>query len=423
MPMQAEFLVASGLLSVLILGPGKAGPVQESPNCSAQAAARASGGIQRAYKLEKAGQAEQALQVLNDDTRSLGSCSLLARVYTQIGRLELRMGDFEAASGASQEALRLHALKPALACEETGLNYFVIADSRSGVGEFAEAELSYKQAAHVFESCGGHAEVLVARVYSDLAMVYVNERNLKAAEQAIEKSVAAEKSTANPDRMEEILGQQSLAHIKYLQGRVSEALGTTRDLVNRYGGDDALNPALRGSLYDDYGELCTQQGKLAEAAEALNMSATLKAKCPGRTGVAKTLARLAWVHTLLKQFDDAENTLNDAEGRLSGPAGRQDPLEAAIVAETYGAFLNTRQQWNDARAKLLNALASGNSGPAFAEIHAAALLQLAEADHHLHRKKEERESRNQARLLQASFADSYASRVVDVTSLEHSYAR
>jgi Tfp pilus assembly protein PilF len=383
---------------------------------------RVRGDIERAYKLENAGHPEQGLQVLNDDARSAGSCSFQTRVYTQIGRLELRMGDFKAARGASEEALRLHALKPVLGCEETGLNYFIIADSRSGVGEFAEAELSYKQAARVFETCGGHAEVLVARVYSDLAMIYVNERNLKAAEQAIEKSLAAEKRTANPDRMEEILGQQSLAHVKYQQGRISEALGTTKDLVNRYGADDALNPALRGSLYDDYGELCIQQGKLAEAAESLNMSATLKAKCPGRTGVAKTLARLAWVHTLLKQFDDAENTLKDAEGRLSGPAGEQDPLEAAIVAETYGAFLNARQQWKDARTNLLNALASGNSGPAFAEIHAAALLQLAEADHHLHRKQEEKKSRNQARLLQASFANAYASRVVDVTSLERSYA-
>src|SRR5947209_5352904 len=125
-------LAASGLLFVLTLGspdmraaqPPPPVPVQDGTDCSADTLAGAKADLALAYKLEKKGQAEQALRVLNNDARALARCSLQARVYTQIGRLQLQLGDCQAARNSSQEALRLNALAPTLSCEEVGLDFF-----------------------------------------------------------------------------------------------------------------------------------------------------------------------------------------------------------------------------------------------------------------------------------------------------------
>jgi tetratricopeptide (TPR) repeat protein len=250
-------------------------------------------------------------------------------------------------------------------------------------------------------------------------MVYVQQRDLKSAERAIETSLDTEKQGGKVDPRQAILVADTLSHMEYQRGRISEATANTRELLNKYGTDDKIPNPLRAHLYEDYATLCMQQNNISEAVKYFTVSVGLQREAPVQSTLARTLALLARAQIAANQLDDARQTVTEAvakEGLV-----HENPIDDAVVSESYGEYLIARRRWDEARTAFKTTLSYGSTSPAFANVHIEALQQLAEADHHLHLKKEEKSSRKEARMLEAGLQFPGANAVVDIATLKNSY--
>jgi tetratricopeptide (TPR) repeat protein len=362
---------------------------------------------------------DQRLHRLESGATSLGNCRLRAKVYVQIGLLEMRMSRFAEAQKAAEEALAIHRRVATLTSLELGVGQFVRASGLAVTGDYPAAEQAFKNAAQFLANCGPGAHRLQTRVYSELALVYVQEHELKLAEEAIDKSIASEQKEGKPDAVQEVLVKDSLAHILFARGRVSEATATTRQLMDKYGASTKVTTDLRAHLYEDYASLCMQEKKLSEAVDYFKVSVGLQEETVVRGNQARTLALLGRAQMLESHLDDAEQSLTKAVKQA--PVLDENPIDKALVFETYGELLIAKRRWDDARSALKNALSNGSSGAAFANVHIAAWTHLAEADHHLHLKKEEKGSRKEAKRLLAAYQYPGSKDVVDIAALKDSY--
>ncbi|MBV8571301.1 MAG: hypothetical protein JO319_11850 [Acidobacteriaceae bacterium] len=394
---------------------------QTGADCSAAQSAMYSQSQESAQKAEANGNIGLALEQLKTSAAALGSCRLQARAEVQIGRLELREGHFGAAEATAQHALLIDSAAPALMPVDRGLAHFVLASAYAGSGQYRNAAAAYLQSAHFFESCGPQGASLTARVYSDLSVMYAQAHQLKEADEAMAKSMAAGRNTATLDPVDDILMTDTESHIDYQEGKVSEALNRIKLLLSKYGNKPAISATLRAHLYEDYGSLCSEAGKLDDAVEFFKVSVGLRAISAVATGMPRTLALLARVQILQHQYDQAMETLQNAKRRVETLADG-NPFDAAVVSEIYGSLLIAKQQWSDARTELLHTLSMAPSSAAFTNVRAAALQQLITADHHLHLRNEEKQVRKQAREVEAQLVYPGSGNVVDVLTLTASYS-
>jgi tetratricopeptide (TPR) repeat protein len=329
------------------------------------------------------------------------------------------MGHFAEARKAVEEALKIHQSTPALTSLEVGVDQFIRASSFAVMGDYPAAVQAFNNASQFLARCGPGAYPLLTRVYSDLAMAYAQERDLKSAEEATIKSIASERGENKPDPAQDLLVKDSLSHIEFDRGRISEAINNTRQLLVKYGTNTRVSIPLRVHVYEDYASLCLQQHKISKAIEYFQVSLGLEKEMPIRGGLARTLALLGRAQMLDSHLDDAEESLTEA--MQPSHAFEPSPVDRALVVETYGELLIARHRWNEARTALKNALTHGQAKAGFTNVQLAAWTNLAEADHHLHLRKEEKESRKQAKLLMAGFQYPDAKDVVDVATLKNSY--
>jgi len=387
--------------------------------CSAAQASNYRESINYALQAEGSGHLADALQRLETQANSLGSCRLGAKLYVQIGLLEFRVGRYADAEVAVERARGIHNKAPALTSLELGVSYFVTASTAAIAGQHLAAIRAFQQTTGFFARCGPQAHQLLTRVYSDMAMLYVQQHDLKAAEEMLNKGIASEQQDTHPDAVQEILIKDTLCHLEYHQGRMSDAMNVTRALLGKYGTDTTISPLLRAHLYEDYATFCMREDRLNDAVQYFKISVDLENEVPVPVSQARTLALLGRAQMLDSQLSDAEQTLTKAVNQAK--AADENPIDHALVSETYGEFLIVKRHWNDARTALKEAVTDGNSSAAFASVHIAALIHLADVDHHLHLKKEEKQSRRQAKLLQAGLQYPGAKDVVDIATLRNSY--
>jgi tetratricopeptide (TPR) repeat protein len=390
--------------------------IEPDPPCGSPALARLNENLKRIYKLEAGGHIDGAIADLRSSSEVLGECWVRAKAYVQIGRLELRLGHYKLAAEASEKAIQIQSTASALSAAEMGLAHYVRATGFVGVGEFSKAEPAYKASIFYFGKVN-NVQTVVARVYSDMACMYVQVHDLRAAESAIRSSLQAYEVAGRTSAMEGAVIQDTFSHIEFRQGRLSDAMKRIKVVLDETADDKTVTPSFRAHLHEDYGNFCAQKGDLEQARISYEKSARLESELPSQNGLPRTLALVARIQILQNRFPEAEDTLRKAKSGIDS-ISVDNPVDAALIAETYGALLNSEHQWDDAKVALLRALSFGNGGPAFMSIRIEALQQLAEAYHHLHRKKEEKQSLKEAEWLKSQSQLPGSGQVVDLMTLQ-----
>ena len=211
----------------------------------------------------------------------------------------------------------------------------------------------------------------------------------------------------------------ALAHLHLEQGRLSDAVREARTLLGRFGSDPDVSLITRAHLYRDYGEICYQLNKLAESADSLQKCIELEEKTSGTPDSGLTLATLAQVHTSQKRYDMAEILLQKAAIRMQ-PFATDYPVNAAAVAILAGDCWQARGRWAEARAAYVRAVETIRPMGSPSALLQRCFLGAATAAHHLGNKKEEKELKNQMKVLLAAIPvrPQASANVVDVLSLK-----
>jgi tetratricopeptide (TPR) repeat protein len=277
-------------------------------------------------------------------------------------------------------------------------------------------------AVHTLSKAGESEATNVARVYSDMAMLYVRSGDVRLAELYLQEASRSERRARNPDKLEQFAHRDALIHLAYLKGRLSDALQITSELIGLYGTDGSISTALRAHLYRDYGQLCAAMGKLDESITYLDHSLALQLKSPAASPqeLAFSWAFLARIQIHRKQFDTAEATLTKAQNRIR-PFQHDFPDDAAIVAETYGFLLNLESRWAEARTQLQLALQLAGSAPELRLMKLEDLHALARVDHRLHNKAEEKQVRAELKLVGARRRSPWKPDTVDILTLAENH--
>lgn len=392
-------------------------------NCGAGQQALGHHAMLAASSLTKRGSFDAALHVLQSNLSNLGSgCSIRAAMLTEKAGIDLRLGQVHEAAQAGTKALDLEYGDNTSQARERGMDEYILASADAAEGQNTKAEREYLLAAQTLSKAGASEAINVARIYSDLAVLYVRSGDVRSAELYMQKALHSERSAPNPDKLEQFARLDALAHLEYLKGRLSDALRTTKELIGSYGTDSSIDATLRAHLYRDYAQLCVSTHKFDEGIEYLNHSLDLQLKGSGAPPqeLAFSWAFLARIHILRKQFDAAEAALIKAQNRIQ-PFQHDFPEDAAIVAETYGILLNLESRWTEARAQLQLARQLAGSAPDLGLMKLEDLQALAYVDHRLHKKREEKQVRVELKSLRARGRSAWKPDTVDVLTLAENH--
>ncbi len=424
MPVRWRFpsvlMLAIAFVSIFAAAPARA--QQRALNCSAGQQALGRQAMLQASSLSRRGSLNAALHLLESSLGKLdGRCSVRATVLTEKAGIHLRLGQMREARQASSAALGFE-YGEQIPAQERGMDEYILASACNAMGQKARAVQEYLLAARTFSQAGASEMTNAARVYSDLAMLYVRSADVPSAERYLDEALRAERSARNPDKTEQLTRQDALMHLDFLKGRLSDALSLIGGLIRSYGRDEGINSALRAHLYRDYGQLFASIGKLDESIQYLEHSVALELEVPGAPPqeLAFSWAFLARIQILRKQFDAAEATLMKAQNRI-GPFEYDFPQDAAIVAETYGVLLNLQSRCPEARIQLQRALQLAGSSPDLDLMRAEGLRALAQADRRLHRRVEAKQARAELKHLRARGFSEADPDTVDVLTLARNH--
>jgi tetratricopeptide (TPR) repeat protein len=238
--------------------------------------------------------------------------------------------------------------------------------------------------------------VTLARVYEDMTLLYTRVGDFGSAERTIEKAVELKQRTA-ASHSDMLLLQDTLVHLRFREGRLTEAAQLLDKITEQYGDDPRISTTLRAHVYRDSGEVAifTKSADIAVARlrKALSIS-------DGKYATPE----YATVLMLLSQAYAADDNLQEAQAMAAEAyhraLGFQEnfPEDAAMITGAYGAILNKQKQWTDARENLAHALALSKDRDTRMDI----IHCLLEADHHLHEKQEESTLRRELKQLVAA---------------------
>ncbi|HWF48647.1 MAG TPA: tetratricopeptide repeat protein [Bryobacteraceae bacterium] len=392
-------------------------------SCAAPVSIAAHKTLVEAAKLEKRNEFEKAFQLTLRTANSISpNCRMRAALEIDAGAIKFRAGALTEAEQLSTKGLKeLSRFENVSA--DVGTAEYIIASALEARSRIADAEREYLKAAHVFTALGDHTAIRLARVYSDLAVIYLRTNNTRQAEIYLQKAIDSEASVKNADPIERLARQDAIVHLTYTKGNSSEAIRLNALLIKAYGTDNGLPAGLRAHIYADRGGLLYSVGQYNECLLTLSKSLDLyRSFAGGSEPVAVTLAMLARARMALKDMVGAQANIEEAIEQSKAFRATY-PLFVAFIEESYGEYLALNRQWSKARAQYLDSLSLMNTEGEGKKELTECLLQAAKADDHLHQKKESKRFRKQAQSLIAGSRSPGEGSTVDLTTLEASAQR
>jgi tetratricopeptide (TPR) repeat protein len=378
--------------------------------CTAVATDEISQHLHRAYTVVGHAQTQSALNtLLSDRPGAPQGCPITDKLLSEIAALQFQLGENTSAEQTISEALRSKSIPDDYA-PSIGVDHFILGDICVIRGEYSKAELEFKNAIRIISHFGRSQSAALSRIYQDLGMLYMRLGDLRSAESALQQSLEADKQAPHELPERTLLTKDVLMHLRYRQGRLTEATQMLRNLIADYGDDSAIPQHFRAHLYRDSGEVLVAAKKPDEAVEHLRKCLLLTENESQEPESSIVYVMLTGAYLLQKNVVQAEQAAHEAYDR-SQRFERDFPQNAAMACGTYGAVLNTKKQWAQARPLLAHALEISKERATQVQV----LQHLIEADHNLHQRQEERQMRRRLKqLLEAAPREPATQHTVDV---------
>lgn len=346
-----------------------------------------------------------------------------AMALTKVAMIQFSAGHMAEAIQASETIIHLPDVQQLLDGQDLAFSYFILGAGYIAKGQYEKAEQAYLRSLTLFSQQGKESNLLSARVYSDLSLLYLQWGQGKKAEEILAKSAELERKSDSQSKMEQVFRLDALAHLQAEQGRVSDAVKTIQFLVEAFGSDASLSAESRAHLYWDEGVLCYSIQNLEESADHLRKSIALVSKTPDTPETALVLATLGQVQLRQKNFAAAEASLHEAEIRMQ-PFRKDYPVQAAQLAVTLGAWQQSRKRWQEARTQFLQAIGLLQPVTASTDLRLTCLRGAVTANHHLGNKIEEKSLHRQIKQIIITEAPIHSPRhTVDVLTLRKTNSR
>lgn len=261
----------------------------------------------------------------------------------------------------------------------------------------------------------------MSHVYSDMSVMYARAGDLNSAENYLEKCVNLQKQIRGISADEKLLAQDALVHLQFGRGRYREAIDQMLILIRDYSENQSIPVRLRAHLRRDYGELRLVSGDPEGSIEQLQIGLSLAMDNQALPDRALTVATIARAYYYEKRFDLAEKSFLEAV-TLEPHFERDFPVQAAEISAGYGVFLNMRHRWAESRIQLEKALAEPGFAITDKDARVQCMAELAEADHHLHKRDEEKALRRDAKTLMAGGEPRKQSDTIDIVAPKQAYS-
>ena len=369
-------------------------PRSAEPTCATAPTEEISQHLRTAYQVSGIAATQSALTALIGDRKSARpGCPITDKLLSEIAVLQFQLGQNSAAEQTLAEALRSKST-PDDYVTSIGVDHFILGSIRVIHGDYHKAEFEYKDAIRILNHFGRAQSSSVSRVYQDLGMLYMRMGDLRSAESALQQAIEAQKQapTELPERA--VLIQDVLVHLRYRQGRLTEATKLLQRLVADHGENPAIPRHIRAHLYRDSGEMLIAAKKPDEAVEHLRKCLLLSEDERQQPESSVVFVVLTGAYLSQKNLVEAEKAANEAYER-SQHFERDFPQNAAMAYGAYGAVLNMKKQWGQARPLLARAV--DLSKERATQVYA--LQQLVEADHNLHERKEEHQMKRRLKQV------------------------
>lgn len=399
-------------------------PVTRNSSCQIETESVLGTKITEAVRLRDQEKNESALKLLLEVKNLMpSSCDLLPHVMSQLAVLYGKLGFYAQAGQFGQNALAVNDRMQSLNLREQSVDLYLVATAWNTAGQYQRAEAVYETLMTLLKRQPlENRAVSISQVYGDLAMMSLRQNKLDTAEVFVNQASAAARAEKidNPDQ--EALRADTLIHIKFARGRLSESMADTMKLLQTYASSKTADPSVSAHLNSDYGEYCAEAGKYDKSYDHLQKSIEIRTASDDTSELATTYASLAKVEYLRHRLDSAETFYREALRRIT-PFANSRPMDAAAISASFGEFLSICKRWTEARGFLVQALHLSQVSSAN-NFRANTLTYLAEVYHHLKDKKDEKESRREAKALMAGVDPNQApSQTVDLATLEHAYSR
>ncbi len=343
-------------------------------------------------------------------------CPYRERILTEIAVLQFRTGDLSGAEKTISEALNSEPNTSFDYSRSLGIQHFILATIRNSRGDYEKAQAEYATAASILDRLGPQEATAVDRIYEEMSMTYLRMGDLQSAEITLQKSLARQKNSSEFSVQKVLATRDSLMHLRYRQGRISDALKMLQTMLADYSDNIAVSSQLRAHLYRDRGEMALATHDLDGAVEHLKKSLSLLDQNGKTPDAALVLAMLGETYTARKDMSAAENAMAEAYNR-SKAFEANFPEDAGSICEAYAALLTTQKRWSDARPLFLHTLEIAKDD----NTRLASLQHLVKVDHHLRNTEEEMQMRDELkRAARKTPAQPEVQHTVDVLAFSSS---
>jgi tetratricopeptide (TPR) repeat protein len=327
------------------------------------------------------------------------ACPEKPALLTRLAVWELSQSEFDGALKHAVEALEIGAHYRTITSQDAGVAHFLCGTVQSNNGDIESAERSFRSAIQAFRVLGDFNRPAVARSEADLALLYIRTGRLKQAETALEASLREEQAGSMPDE-ERLIRLDSVIHLQCRKGRFTDALHTTERMLARYGESDLVTTSMRAHLYRDRGELLLITGDPDGAEKCLRRSMELMDRSGRLPEFPTALVLLGRVKMMRNDTAQAEKYYAAAADAMQ-PLAEAFPENAVEIACVFGEFLGSQHRWKEAYESLQTDLVLLHSPGVDSDSASRFLTDLANADHHLHKRSEEKDAREQAKAFTA----------------------
>jgi tetratricopeptide (TPR) repeat protein len=387
------------------------------PQCSPAADETALRAYAEAHKLQQRGDYHKALEILDSVAAvTPDTCKPKTTVLSLMATVYIDMSNFDEALSITGSSLAIGHKNKTITPDTEGLDHFLRAGIYCNRNNFTVAESEYNLAASSFASMGAIGTIALARVYSDVAGMYIKLGEYRNAEIALNRSLDAEQQSAVVPAEEYVLRLDSLVHLLYRRRKLTEAERSMGHLVEAYGDNPQISVHLRAHLYRDRGEVHVFAADYAGGKKDLQRCLSILNGRNTEPDGARALAVLAELDVRENNIKAAEAKFEEATARIQ-PIASNFPEDAVEIATVYSAFLNQHRHWAHAREKLLNAARMCDNGGIDNVTAVQCYRLLAEADRHLRNHTEEKQLRTKLNALQRGEQPDSQQQTVDVIAL------
>ncbi|MEN0060573.1 MAG: CHAT domain-containing tetratricopeptide repeat protein [Myxococcota bacterium] len=225
-------------------------------------------------------------------------------------------------------------------------------------GEYAEAEVLFRQGLAICEGEPGCEPVKTAEMLNSVGIVVTSQGRYDEAEPLYEEALEIGARELEPDDPSMVEWTNSLGHLKLQQGQYAEAITVLRRAVRL--GEQRFGPDSEriGGLLNNLSIALSRTGKFPEAIEANQRSIAIIEATQGSEALplATLMSNLAILYVRNEQSDEADRLYRRAIAISESGYGPDHPVTATHMTN-HGVLLSMLARYDEAEPKLRRALA------------------------------------------------------------------